>query len=133
MSLRDELAAILNMHCAENNSNTPDYVLAQFIGDSLDAFDRAVNARELHYGRVIVRTSAPPFAGVGPNYISQERFENGDLEDAQKQSNHRADAIAGAIAYWKRWPDSLPSGVMFYQGERITRAEFESSSRNGGG
>jgi hypothetical protein len=45
MTLRDALQHLLNRFSAENESNTPDYVLAQFLVDCLAAFDKAVNAR----------------------------------------------------------------------------------------
>ncbi len=50
-SFREELERLINAHSRENGCNTPDWVLAQFLHDSLDAFDRAVNAREKWYGR----------------------------------------------------------------------------------
>jgi hypothetical protein len=46
-----EIVATLNRHSRENGSNTPDFVLAQFLLDALKAFDRAVNLREAWYGR----------------------------------------------------------------------------------
>jgi hypothetical protein len=37
----------------------------------------------------------------------------------------RASKIRCAVVAWNyRWPEQLESGVMFYMGERITRAEF---------
>jgi hypothetical protein len=51
MSLHDEIAAVINRHCAENGSNTPDFILAQYLVDCLRAFDGAVMARERWYGR----------------------------------------------------------------------------------
>ena len=39
----------------------------------------------------------------------------------------RAEVIRAAVADWRTWPDQLESGVMFYMGERITRAEFEAT------
>jgi hypothetical protein len=36
---------------AENGSNTPDFILAQYLTSCLAAFDEAVNAREKWYGR----------------------------------------------------------------------------------
>ena len=48
--LRDEIRAVLNMYSAENASNTPDFILAEFLLDALDAFDRAVNSRSRWYG-----------------------------------------------------------------------------------
>lgn len=46
--LRQELQVLLNRYSAENNSNTPDYVLAYFLLDCLTAFDNAVELRKLH-------------------------------------------------------------------------------------
>jgi hypothetical protein len=51
MSLRQEIETALNKASAENNSNTPDFVLAEYLLDSLAAFDKATNRREEWYGR----------------------------------------------------------------------------------
>lgn len=42
---------MLNRHSAENGSNTPDFILGQYLVDCLKAFDKATNAREKWYGR----------------------------------------------------------------------------------
>jgi hypothetical protein len=47
----EELASLINKHCKENKSNTPDYVLAEYLKSCLSAFDIAVNSREEWYGR----------------------------------------------------------------------------------
>jgi hypothetical protein len=49
--LRRDLAEVINRHSRENGSNTPDYVLAQYLCQCLDAFDMAVNLRAAFYGR----------------------------------------------------------------------------------
>ena len=49
---RIELCGLLNRWSRENGSNTPDFILRDFICDSLAAFDRAVVRREEWYGRV---------------------------------------------------------------------------------
>ena len=49
--LRKELSALLNRHCAENRSNTPDWILANYLEACLLAFDTAVQQRETWYGR----------------------------------------------------------------------------------
>ena len=46
-----ELQELLNRYSKENESNTPDYVLAHYIKYSLKAFNQAVNLREEYYGR----------------------------------------------------------------------------------
>lgn len=48
---RKTLTYIINCHSMENGSDTPDYILAQFLLDSLRAFDVATMSREGHYGR----------------------------------------------------------------------------------
>jgi len=47
----DELGCLINKHSMENSSNTPDFILAQFINNCLDAFNAAVQQRETWYGR----------------------------------------------------------------------------------
>lgn len=48
--LRQELAEVLNRHNREQCSNTPDFVLAQYLMDCLSAFDYATRARDQWYG-----------------------------------------------------------------------------------
>lgn len=47
---REELRALLNGYSKENESDTPDTVLAQYIERCLDAFDEGVRARDRFYG-----------------------------------------------------------------------------------
>ena len=49
---RKHLQELVNAHSMENGSNTPDFILAEYLGDCLEAFDRANRAREKWYGRV---------------------------------------------------------------------------------
>ena len=44
---RLQLGALINKHSLENGSNTPDFVLALYLTDCLEAFDRAIEHREL--------------------------------------------------------------------------------------
>lgn len=46
-----ELEALINRHSMENGSNTPDFILAQYLLGCLEGFNAAVNAREAWYGR----------------------------------------------------------------------------------
>ena len=50
-SFRDEITVSINRCRAENGSDTPDFILAQYLVDCLRAFDGAVVARERWYGR----------------------------------------------------------------------------------
>ena len=45
-------------------------------------------------------------------------------------NSQRAEIIARAVfAHGRHWPEQLTSGVMFYEGERITKAEFMAEVR----
>lgn len=46
MKFREELKALLNVYSQENGSDTPDYILADYLQDCLIAFDKAVQARD---------------------------------------------------------------------------------------
>lgn len=48
-SFREDLQTVINRHSQENGSNTPDFVLANYLCHCLVAFDVAVNARENWY------------------------------------------------------------------------------------
>lgn len=45
------LENIINIHCIENSSNTPDFILAEYIIDCLEAFNKCSRAREKWYRR----------------------------------------------------------------------------------
>lgn len=51
LSFKEELEQLINKHSLENESDTPDYVLAEYIQDCLNSFNKAVNRREMYYGR----------------------------------------------------------------------------------
>lgn len=48
---RIKLEQLLNQWSKENESNTPDFVLANYLINCLAAFDSAVREREIWYGR----------------------------------------------------------------------------------
>lgn len=50
-TLRQAIEHCINRHSAENGSNTPDFLLAEFLMDCIATFDKTVNAREGWYGR----------------------------------------------------------------------------------
>lgn len=56
--MRDELAEIINRHSAENGSDTPDFILAEFLTGCLATYDRALLAREHWYSRKLYREEA---------------------------------------------------------------------------
>lgn len=57
---RDEIRAAINRNNMEAFSNTPDFVLAEYLTDCLATFDRAVKKRDAWYGI----SPEPGFHGV---------------------------------------------------------------------
>ena len=51
MGFREELEQVINRHSMENGSDTPDFILSEYMADCLTAFDKAVARRERWYGR----------------------------------------------------------------------------------
>jgi hypothetical protein len=50
-SFLSELTHLINRYCKENASNTPDYILAEYLCSCLDVFSTTVRSREQWYGR----------------------------------------------------------------------------------
>lgn len=51
MTFEEEIRSVINRHSKENDSNTPDFILAQYICVCLDAWNIATQQREAWYGR----------------------------------------------------------------------------------
>src|SRR5258706_10671181 len=45
-----EIKSLINKHCLENESDTPDFILAKYIKDCLNAFNDATRSREQSKG-----------------------------------------------------------------------------------
>ena len=50
MELQEKLAAILNAESRENESNTPDFILAEYMLSCLEAYEKATKRRDDWYG-----------------------------------------------------------------------------------
>jgi hypothetical protein len=46
----DELTKLINRCCLENESNTPDFILAQYLASCLEIFNSFVSRRDRWYG-----------------------------------------------------------------------------------
>ena len=51
LSFEHELANLINKHSLENDSNTPDFILASYIMACLEAFNKTSIQRENWYGK----------------------------------------------------------------------------------
>jgi hypothetical protein len=54
IELRKRIEQAINATSSENGSDTPDFILAEYLTDCLGAFDKAVKWREKWYGREAV-------------------------------------------------------------------------------
>lgn len=77
----DELRALINRHSAENGSDTPDYILAEFLVGCLAAFDRTVRDRERWHGRT---PSTWEKSGFLPRTIGRARGETADEQEPDR-------------------------------------------------
>ena len=50
-SLQERIQTAINCVSAENGSDTPDFILAEYLTDCLMAWNKAIVAREKWYGR----------------------------------------------------------------------------------
>jgi len=49
MDLRERISEAINCTSAENGSNTPDFILAEYLTDCLAAFDKATTRRTRYF------------------------------------------------------------------------------------
>lgn len=61
MTLEQELREVLNRHSAENGSDIPDFILAEYLMGCLSAFNRAARQRGKWYGHA-AKTGEVPHA-----------------------------------------------------------------------
>ena len=52
-AFRGNLETLINRESRENESNTPDFILAKFLHNCLDSFDEAVRERDSWYDVVL--------------------------------------------------------------------------------
>lgn len=66
-TLGQDMRDLLNRHSAENSSDTPDFILALFLGRCLEAWNEAVQEREKWYGRYEDIKNRPTCVSCGRN------------------------------------------------------------------
>lgn len=80
VAFEDELRVLINHHSKENGSNTPDYILARYLSECLKAFDLAVVARDVWYGRAQFGDGVAKRPELSPSTV--ESRESGPNEPA---------------------------------------------------
>ena len=75
-TLRERIQRAINCSSAENESDTPDFILAEYLTDCLQAFDKAVNARRKWHGIEVPRTPVSRPMPITPPPASNETQES---------------------------------------------------------
>jgi hypothetical protein len=71
-TLRERISHAINATSSENGSNTPDFILGEYLTDCLSVFDRAVRRRGEWYGRMDTPAQDPPAQSL-PSTIEELR------------------------------------------------------------
>jgi hypothetical protein len=58
-SFRKELEKLINSHSLENDSDTPDFLLATYMVSCLENYNEITQAREKWYGREKIEINLP--------------------------------------------------------------------------
>ena len=88
-----ELERLINKHCMENESNTPDWILAGYIKSALSAFTAAVQQRETWYGRD-ARPSKSDVPGTPLIYCGNVGVFTSDIVGScRREKNHPGDHL----------------------------------------
>lgn len=53
LTFKDELTSLINKYSLENASNTPDFIIAQYLIECLDSYNLATMLRNKWYGSSI--------------------------------------------------------------------------------
>lgn len=71
-SLERDLSSALNRFSAENASDTPDWILAQFLLGCLAAWNNGVQQREIWYGRLSSTPATAPAETGEPTVMGEQ-------------------------------------------------------------
>ena len=78
VNLEVEMCELINEQCGENVSNTPDFILAEFMQNALNAFNKATNQREEWYGN---GAEDQIYAALDAEILKRQRLED-ELDQA---------------------------------------------------
>lgn len=70
-AFKAELQALINRHSIENGSDTPDYILTDFLMGCLEAFEAGIARREGFYGREVRGGKPVTITPVDEAYVKQ--------------------------------------------------------------
>jgi len=121
---QQELISLLNKNSKENDSDTPDFILAEFIMDALNSFNNAVNARTTWYDK------AEEFKGITPIKHKSIATINYVVGDATKPQGDGAKIIAHVCNDVGAWGAgfTIPLAKAFPKSKKEYRKLFQSGN-----
>jgi hypothetical protein len=75
-ALRQDIESAINRHSRENASDTPDFLLAEYLTDCLAAYEKATRERERWYGRYVHGKPGAPGEGPFPRIANEAPAES---------------------------------------------------------
>lgn len=93
-SFRKELEKLINQFSIENGSDTPDFILAQYLANCLAIFDLAMREREKWYGRRMLYDSESTIDMEGQvvtkdQDIKRDLLENGNISSPMMEAENK--------------------------------------------
>ena len=79
---KKELEQLINKFSKENGSNTPDFILAEYLANCLFIFDTAVNRREIWFGH------EPKFGE--PHRGDSEKFRQAKINQLETKRHEKS-------------------------------------------
>lgn len=125
-ALEYKLASLLNSVCAENDSNTPDFILAQYLLGCLAAFNTAVQQREAWHGRDARPTAHPDDVALSTLPPEHVGHEEGEAVAAGERDFEETDEEPP-------WEDITPREVMLVSDRVIDARSGAETEEDGGG
>lgn len=124
-----ELESLINKHSLEGESNTPDFILAQYLKGCLNNFDTIIQARDRWYGTNQQETSTIvvgyPVANRDCNELTSldDLLESeGILDHCTKEALDKLDQeVLDAVDKDKHYPLGEPSARKWAIAWRLTR------------
>ncbi len=96
ISFQQKLTEIINCESMENVSDTPDFILAEYLSDCLETWNRSVKAREKWYGRQVPHRPGPAIKRI---YLA------GRYTRREELCGYRAELQAMGHTVQARWLD----------------------------
>lgn len=125
MEFERELSAAVNRASRENNSNTPDFILAQFMAAALQAFENASRAREHWYGSEL-RPALAPSETVPTSRERIEQIHQAFDEWLKKADPHNLFATSHGFAR-EAWQDAKLNAAPQAGGEQSSSSAPDSA------